>query len=153
VRGLDLERICSFRYETTVGNDNAVRLAGLIFDIAPGPRGRTYAKARVEVHQLLDGTWRLYVKDELVASKPASEPKELKPLKRRKRSATDKAFQRAVRTLETQATPVPRRVSRRSAGPKPFNAFGQLVRRRKSKAARSPPHDEGYGLVDSGPGP
>jgi hypothetical protein len=150
VRGLDPERICSFRYEATVGNDNAVRLAGQVFDIAPGPGGRSYAKARVEIRQLLDGTWRLYVKDELVASRVASEPKELKPLKRRKRSATDRAFRRAVRTLEIRET-ASRKVSRRSAGPEPFNAFGQLAQR-KPRVARSPPHDGGYGLVDSGPG-
>ena len=31
-KGLDVERICSFRYEATVGNDNAVRLGGMILD-------------------------------------------------------------------------------------------------------------------------
>jgi len=65
-RGLDVERICSFRYEATVGNDNAVRLAGLILDIPEGPHRRGYAKTRVEVRQLLDGRWRVYYKDELL---------------------------------------------------------------------------------------
>ena len=41
---LDVERICSFRYEATVGNDNAVRLAGMILDIPARPRRRGYAK-------------------------------------------------------------------------------------------------------------
>lgn len=59
---LDVERICSFRYEATVGNDNAVRLAGMILDIPAGPRRRGYAKARVELRQLLDGRWRVYYK-------------------------------------------------------------------------------------------
>ncbi len=45
-KGLDLDRICSFRYEATVGNDNAMRLAGMILDIPPGPRRGGYAKAR-----------------------------------------------------------------------------------------------------------
>ncbi len=65
-RGLDVERICSFRYEATVGNDNAVRLAGLILDIPEGPHRRGYAKTRVEVRQLLDGRWRVYDKNELL---------------------------------------------------------------------------------------
>lgn len=65
-KGLDLDRICSFRYEATVGNDNAVRLAGMILDIPAGPRRRGYAKARVELRQLLDGRWRVYYKNELL---------------------------------------------------------------------------------------
>lgn len=65
-KGLDVDRICSFRYEATVGNDNAVRLAGMILDIPAGPRRRGYAKARVEVRQLLDGRWRVYYKNQLL---------------------------------------------------------------------------------------
>ena len=65
-RGLDLDRICSFRYEATVGNDNAVRVAPVILDIPEGPRHRGYAKQRVEVRHLLDGRWRVYLKDQLL---------------------------------------------------------------------------------------
>ena len=65
-KGLDVDRICSFRYEATVGNDNAVRLGGIILDIPAGPRRRGYAKARVEVRQLLDGRWRVYYKNQLL---------------------------------------------------------------------------------------
>lgn len=65
-KAVDVDRICSFRYEATVGNDNAIRLGGMILDIPAGPRRRGYAKARVEVRQLLDGRWRVYYKDELL---------------------------------------------------------------------------------------
>ena len=65
-KGVDVDRICSFRYEATVGNDNAVRLGGMVLDIPAGPRRRGYAKARVEVRQLLDGRWRVYYKNELL---------------------------------------------------------------------------------------
>jgi len=65
-KGLDVERICSFGYQATVGNDNAVRLGGIILDIPAGPHRRGYAKARVEVRQLLDGRWRVYHKDALL---------------------------------------------------------------------------------------
>lgn len=65
-KGLDVDRICSFGYQATVGNDNAVRLGGIILDIPPGPRHRGYAKARVEVRHLLDGRWRVYCKDQLL---------------------------------------------------------------------------------------
>jgi transposase len=65
-KGLDVDRICSFSYQATVGNDNAVRLGGIVLDIPAGPRRRGYAKARVEVRQLLDGRWRVYYKDDLL---------------------------------------------------------------------------------------
>ena len=65
-KGVDVDQICSFRYEATVGNDNAVRLSGMILDIPAGPRRRGYAKARVELRQLLDGRWRVYHKNELL---------------------------------------------------------------------------------------
>ena len=65
-RELDVDRICSFSYQATVGNDNAVRLGGIILDIPPGPHHRGYAKARVEVRHLLDGRWRVYCKNELL---------------------------------------------------------------------------------------
>src|SRR5438132_961842 len=67
-KAVDLDRMCSFHYAATVQNDNTVRLAGHVFDIPPGPRERSYARARAEVRQLLDGTWRIYVNDALVAT-------------------------------------------------------------------------------------
>ncbi len=75
-RGLDLERIISFRYEATVANDNTVRLGGLTMDVPPGPGGRSYAKARVEVRQLLDGSWRVYYGNRLIAEHPSTALKE-----------------------------------------------------------------------------
>jgi hypothetical protein len=85
-KGLDVDRICSFRYEATVGNDNAVRLAGMILDIPAGPRRRGYAKARVEVRQLLDGRWRVYHKNELLLeTTPPVVQAPLRTLRRRQR--------------------------------------------------------------------
>lgn len=72
LKGIDVDRVCSFRYQATVDNDNAIRIAGTILDIPPGPRHRGYAKARVDVRQLLDGRWRVYLKDQLLfGSNPA----------------------------------------------------------------------------------
>jgi len=70
-RGLDLERICSLYTEATVLNDNTVRTQGTILQIPPGPGGRGYAKARVEVRQLLEGSWRIYQHDRLIATQAA----------------------------------------------------------------------------------
>lgn len=71
-KGLDLDRIISFCYKATVGNDNTVRIGGLIIDIAPGPCRRSYAKAQVEVRQLLNGSWKLYYQNQLIAKHPST---------------------------------------------------------------------------------
>jgi hypothetical protein len=70
---LDLDRIISFRYRSVVGNDNSVRIGGLILDLPPGPHRRSYAKAQVEVRQLLNGSWRVYYQNQLIAKHPSTE--------------------------------------------------------------------------------
>jgi transposase len=86
-KAIDVDRICSFRYEATVGNDNAIRLGGMILDIPAGPRNRGYAKARVEVRQLLDGRYRVYYKDDLLLeTAPAVMQAPLRTLRRRDRT-------------------------------------------------------------------
>ena len=82
--GQDLDHLCSFRYEATVLKDNSVRLSGLILDVPPGPRGRSYADHRVEVRQLLDGTWRVYLAQRLIATAAATAHRELRARRRRK---------------------------------------------------------------------
>jgi hypothetical protein len=82
--GQDLDRLCSFRYEATVLKDNTVRLSGLIFDVPPGPHGRSYADRHVEVRQFLDGTWRIYLADRLIATAAATAQRELRARRRRK---------------------------------------------------------------------
>jgi transposase len=87
-KALDVDRVCSFSYPATVGNDNAVRLGGMILDIPAGPHQRGYAKARVEVHQLLDGRWRVYSQDRLLLETTApAEPQPIRTLRRRKPKA------------------------------------------------------------------
>jgi len=77
----EMTTVLCFRYEAVVGNDNAVRLGGLVIDIPPGPNQRGYAKARTLVRQLLDGSWRVEYKNQVIATHP---PTELRaPLKAR----------------------------------------------------------------------
>lgn len=83
--GVDMEKICSFCYSASVANDNAVRFSGLVFDIPAGPGGKSYAGARVELRQLLDGSWRIYHKDKLIATAPPSELGEPFRAKRRRK--------------------------------------------------------------------
>ena len=99
VRGMDLERACSFHYEATVLNDNTVRIAGQIIDVPPGPAGRSYARTRVEVRQVLNGSWRVYAKDQLIATAASTELGELRAQHQRKRSAASRAFRKAVHAV------------------------------------------------------
>jgi hypothetical protein len=84
-RGLDLERVCSFHYEATVLNDNTVRLGGMVLDIPPGPRQRSYAGARIELRQFLDGSWRVYLGEARIATAPGSQHGELRALRSHRR--------------------------------------------------------------------
>jgi len=85
-RGVDLDRTCSFRYEATVLRDNTVRFAGLVIDIPPGPRKRSYADKRVEVRQLLDGSWRVYDGEVVIAAAPVTNHGELRAARLRKKT-------------------------------------------------------------------
>ena len=71
------ERILSLCYPAKVSQDNAVRLDGMIFDIPPGPGRRSYAREYVEVRQLLDGRWRVYQRERVLAEVPATEIAEM----------------------------------------------------------------------------
>jgi len=84
-RRLDLDRVCAFHYARTVAADNTVTLDGLVLQLQPGPGGRGYAKAPAQVVQCLDGSWRVYVHDKLVATTPAPpDPGQLRAHRRRR---------------------------------------------------------------------
>ncbi|UCG66786.1 MAG: ISNCY family transposase [Deltaproteobacteria bacterium] len=93
---VDIETVISFRYQAVVGNDNAVRLGGMVIDIPEDPGRRGYAKAKVEVRQLLDGSWRVYYKDTLIAQTdptPLIEPIRAKPRRKsRARAASEEQW-------------------------------------------------------------
>lgn len=83
-RGVDLDRVCAFHSARRVAADNTVRVEALTLQLAPGPGRRSYAKALADVVQCLDGSWRVYVHDRLVASTPAPlDPGQLRARKRR----------------------------------------------------------------------
>lgn len=105
---LDTDRLIAFRYQATVGNDNAVRLGGLIIDIPPGPRNLGYAKQQVEVRQLLNGRWRVYLKDSLLVETDPSEVVE--PIRGYKHNKNARGAKTATDTPEGML--VPRRLTR-----------------------------------------
>ena len=85
--GVDLDRICSFHYRPKVANDNAIRFCGLVFDIPPGPGGRSYAGLQVELRQLLDGSWRVYYEGKIIATAESTEIGEPFRARHRRRDA------------------------------------------------------------------
>jgi hypothetical protein len=99
-RGIDLDRQCSFHYEATVLNDNTVRLSGTLIDVPPGPRKRSYARSRVEVCQFLDGSWRVYLGEALIATKAPTTSAELRTIKRRRRRPPSAAWSARVQANE-----------------------------------------------------
>ena len=68
---VDLASICCFKYWRTVANDNTVRFAHQHLQLLPGATRISYARARVQVHQHLDGSLAVFAGDELVATQPA----------------------------------------------------------------------------------
>lgn len=82
-RGQNLARVLSLKYEATVGNDNTIRYAGMIIDVPPGPKQRSYAGVKVQMCQMLDGSWRAYYKDAVIATAPVTDIAE--PIRARNR--------------------------------------------------------------------
>src|SRR5207245_1643948 len=56
----DLDRICSFRHERIVSNDNVVQWEGRRLQIPPQARRFSFAGAKVQLYQTLDGRVSLY---------------------------------------------------------------------------------------------
>jgi transposase len=65
----DLERICCFKYQRTVRHDNTIQLDGRLLQLQPGPGGRSYAGARVDVHAYLNGTLAAYYRGQRLTAK------------------------------------------------------------------------------------
>ena len=55
-QGLDPETVFCFKHPRTVANDNTVALNTRVIQILPDAHRASYAKARVDVHERLDGT-------------------------------------------------------------------------------------------------
>ncbi len=59
----NLERICCFTHERIVSNDNVVQWDGRRLQIHPQPRRFSFAGAKVQIHQALNGRVSLYYRD------------------------------------------------------------------------------------------
>ncbi len=80
--GFDPDKVFCFKYYRTVGPDNVVRLGEHRLQIRPTNGRLSYARARVEVHERLDGSLAAYYQGECLATQPA--PTEAPVLRMRK---------------------------------------------------------------------
>jgi len=71
-RGVDPQTVFCFKYQRVVSNDNTVTLGPHCVQLLPGLAGRSYAKARVEVHERLDGRIAIVYQHRLLASTPVA---------------------------------------------------------------------------------
>lgn len=63
---LNTDQVFCFKHERTVANDNTISFAGVTLQIPPGPDRISYAKARVQVCQYLDGRVGICYQDQLL---------------------------------------------------------------------------------------
>lgn len=82
--GLDRDRILSFRYQRVVARDNTVRLENRLIQVPPGPKRRSYAGARVWVHEFLDGSLGVWYQDRWLARTSAKGDTVVRARKRRR---------------------------------------------------------------------
>lgn len=59
-----LDRICCFQHERAVSNDNVVQWEGRRFQIPPHPRRFSFAGAKVQIYESLDGGIAIYHRDQ-----------------------------------------------------------------------------------------
>lgn len=69
--GFNPEEGFCFKYQRTVGQDNVVRFEEHRFQIEPGNSRPSYAHARVEVHERMDGSLAVYHQGHCLTTKPA----------------------------------------------------------------------------------
>jgi transposase len=80
-KGRRPEEVFCFKYLRTVGADNTVKLGEHRLQLEPSRERQSYARARVAVHERLDGSLAVYHEGKRVAMQPA--PKEAPALRAR----------------------------------------------------------------------
>jgi len=82
--GLELATVCCFKYTRAVAADNTIRFGQETLQLLPSSERSSYARARVEVQERLDGSLVVYHRGVCVATRPA--PADAPVLRARKRS-------------------------------------------------------------------
>ena len=96
-KGFIPDEVFCFKYSRTAGKDNVVRFYGQRFQILPSTGRSSYAYARVEVHQRMDGGLAIYYQGKCLLTRQA--PSEAPVLRTRYNN---------YRAVEPQNIPVPK---------------------------------------------
>jgi hypothetical protein len=110
----DVDVVVSCRYQRLVARDNTVRLGPRLIQIPRGPHGRSYARRRVEVRELLDG--RILVRADAAVIATVAAPTDEFSLVARRAPSADRSRARPPRALPpttalrrlAEALPTPR---------------------------------------------
>ena len=70
-KGFDPDQVFCFKHQRTVGRDNVIRFEDHRLQIVPTNGRSSYVKAKVEVHERMDGSLAVYYKGQCLATKPA----------------------------------------------------------------------------------
>ena len=90
--GADIERICSFFYSAIVQANNKIMLGEITIDVPPGKQRISYARTPVEVRQLLDGSWRVYYQNNIIATHDPTPVREPVPCREQRRRSDSSAL-------------------------------------------------------------
>jgi hypothetical protein len=138
--GLLLDDVCAFRYEAVVSNDNLVSIDGIKIQIPRPTGGRSYAKAKVDVRQHLNGLWRVRYQGSIIAEKQLDDvANEVQPRRPHKHNKAVRAFREAVRTFEAPKEKTKKETRPTKAPIRPFNLWTQkekIAAAKKSKELR-----------------
>ena len=74
-KGLNLKDVFCLKEERTVAGDNTISYNGRVFQILPNEYRLSYCKAKVEVHEYLDGSIRIFYQGKKLKPKPISKEK------------------------------------------------------------------------------
>ncbi len=69
--GVCLEGVACFKYQRTVAKDNTVKLGEHTLQLLPGPERSSYARARVEIQERLDGSVVVAYQGQVIPTSPA----------------------------------------------------------------------------------
>jgi transposase len=88
-KGLSLKDVFCLKEERTVAGDNTISYHGRVFQILPNQYRLSYCKAKVKVHEYLDGSINIFYQGKKLKHKPISKEK-------------SKSFGRVIEQKETE---------------------------------------------------
>lgn len=126
--GFISDEVFCFKYRRTVGKDNVVRFNRQRFQILPSIKRSSYAYARVEVHERMDGSVAIYYKGECLLAGPAPAEAPILRTKRGERPSVevrDAEIPPLLKTPERPAIQQPR-IKYKPAPKHPWRQYAQI---------------------------